>query len=109
MSAQLLGMTPVDGANGAEFASTAVREGVQGHNPINGFASAEAVYRSVSTLCDMLPPHIQKQLAVCFEWAREGIARQTSEDKVSPELQGLHAAYGYARDVMLATARKRSP
>ena len=109
MSAQRWGMTPAHGANGAEFASTAVREAVQGHDPINGFASAEAVYRSVSTLCDLLPPDTQKQLAVCFEWAREGIARQTSEDEVSSELEGLHAAYGYARDVMLATARKRSP
>lgn len=102
-------MRTTDGANGAEFASTAVRESVQGHHTIDGIASAEAVYRSVSTLCDLLPPHIQKQLAVCFEWAREGIARQTSEDKVSPQLEGLHAAYAYARDVMLATASKRSP
>ena len=109
MSAQRLDMRTTDGANGAEFASTAVREGVQGHDPIHAFTSAEAVYRSVSTLCDLLPPDTQKQLAVCFEWAREGISRQTSEDRVSPELEGLHAAYGYARDVILATARKRSP
>lgn len=67
--------------------------------------SAEAVYRSVAALRDLLPTEVQKQLAVCFEWAREGIARQTAGE-ISPELQALHAAYAYARDVMLETAKK---
>ncbi len=67
--------------------------------------SAEAVYRSVATLRDSLPPDAQKQLAVCFEWARQGIARQTA-GAVSPELRVLHEAYGYARDVMLEATKK---
>lgn len=110
MSAQRLGTTPFDGANGAEFASTAVRGIVQGDHATGCIACAETVYRSVSTLRDLLSPDTRKQLALCFEWAREGIARQTADDgEVSPELEGLHAAYGYARDVMLASVTKRNP
>ena len=69
----------------------------------NGFESAERVYRAVSSLRDLLPPEAQQQLAVCFEWAREGIVRQTNA-AVAPELEALHAAYAYARDAMLEAA-----
>ena len=65
---------------------------------------AETVYRSVATLRDLLPPRAQQGLAVCFEWAREGIVRR-STGELSPDLRALHAAYGYARDVMLETAK----
>src|SRR5262245_4136776 len=71
----------------------------------SGHESAEAVYRIVVWLRDQLPADAQKQLAVCFEWAREGIVRQTTGD-VSEELKALHAAYTYARDLMLDSARK---
>ena len=69
---------------------------------------AEAVYRSVATLRDTLPPAGHKELAVCFEWARQGIARQTAGG-LSPELEVLYAAYCYARDVMLEAAKKSGP
>jgi hypothetical protein len=71
----------------------------------DGHSSAEAIYRTVVWLRDQLPADAQQQLAVCFEWAREGIARQ-SAGEISAELQALHAAYTYARDVMLVRAKK---
>ena len=70
-----------------------------------GHSSAEAVYRTVVWLRDQLSADAQIQLAVCFEWAREGIARQ-SAGEITKELQALHAAYSYARDVMLARSGK---
>ncbi|HSC07877.1 MAG TPA: hypothetical protein VLD59_13715 [Steroidobacteraceae bacterium] len=68
---------------------------------ISGFESAEGVYRAVTSLRDLLTADAQQQLAVCFEWAREGIARQGD---TAPELDALQAAYAYARDVMLEAA-----
>ena len=73
--------------------------------PAGGFESAELVYRTVVPLRDLLPPAAQQQLAVCFEWAREGIVRQTAGE-VSGELAALHAAYAYARDAMLEAAKR---
>ena len=66
------------------------------------------VLRALGTvvwLRDQLPADAQMQLAVCFEWAREGIGRQ-SAGEITKELQALHAAYTYARDVMLARSGK---
>lgn len=74
----------------------------------SGFESAELVYRAVTPLRDLLPSETQQQLAVCFEWAREGIVRQTHAE-VSPDLEALHAAYAYARDAMLDAAKRRLP
>jgi hypothetical protein len=71
----------------------------------SGHDSAEALYRAVVWLRDQLPAEAQTQLALCFEWAREGIARQSTGD-LSAELKALHAAYTYARDVMMASARR---
>ena len=71
----------------------------------DGYSSAEAVYRTVRWLRDQLPADAQTQLAVSFEWAREGIVRQ-APGEISEELKALHAAYTYARDVMLARAEK---
>jgi hypothetical protein len=85
----------------------ATGDGAPQTTPGNGFESAERVYRAVTSLRDLLPPEAQQQLAVCFEWAREGIARQTNA-AVSPDLEALHAAYAYARDAMLEAAG-RSP
>lgn len=65
---------------------------------ISGFESAEGVYRAVSSLRDLLSADAQQQLAVCFEWAREGIVRQ---GHTAPDLDALQAAYAYARDAML--------
>lgn len=105
MSADDLDTTAIRQMDRDNLESTGMRKALVENAQVNGFESAEAVYRAVASLRDLLPPDAQKQVAVCFEWAREGIARQTAE-RVSPELEALHAAYGYARDVMLAAARK---
>lgn len=89
----------------ASLDATGVRRALVAEAQAGGHESAEALYRAVASLRDLLSPEAQIQLAACFEWAREGIARQTSGE-VSPELKALHAAYAYARDVMLATAGK---
>jgi hypothetical protein len=70
----------------------------------NGDESAERVYRAIPALRD-LPPVVQHQLAVALEWAREGITRQQGE--ISPDLEALHAAYGHARDALLAALRRK--
>lgn len=88
-----------------DLEATAMRKALVSDAQAAGHESAEALYRSVVSLRDLLPAETQTDLAVCFEWAREGIARQTSGE-ISCELQALHAAYAYARDVMLATATK---
>jgi hypothetical protein len=68
-----------------------------------GYESAEAVYRS---LRDQLTPETHRQLAVCFEWAREGIASRTP-DEVSLALRAVHAASAYACYIMLYAAKER--
>src|SRR5262245_11512208 len=85
--------------------SSGVRKARLAEAKASGHSSAEAVYRTVVWLRDQLPADAQIQLAVCFEWAREGIARQTSGE-ITRELQALHSAYTYARDVMLTRSRK---
>jgi hypothetical protein len=87
--------------------SSAVRKARLAAAKAEGHSSAEAVYRTVVWLRDQLPADAQMQLAVCFEWAREGIARQ-SAGEITQELQALHAAYSYARDVMLARGGRGS-
>ena len=87
--------------------ASGVRKALLADARASGNESAEAVYRSVVWLRDRLPPETQKQLAVCFEWAREGIAQQTL-DEISADLKALHAAYAYARDVMLDAAKNNS-
>ncbi|HEY4645030.1 MAG TPA: hypothetical protein VIH25_02000 [Steroidobacteraceae bacterium] len=87
-----------------DLESSGVRNALTENGQASGHERAEAVYRSVAPLRDLLPPDAQKQLAICFEWAREGIAHHTAGE-VSPELSALHAAYGYARDVMLETTK----
>jgi hypothetical protein len=86
-----------------DLASTGVRKGLEESAQERGHGGAERVYRSVATLRDCLRPEAQQGLAVCFEWAREGIVRHAAGE-LSEELKALHAAYGYARDVMLETA-----
>ncbi|HJS21346.1 MAG TPA: hypothetical protein VJ764_01710 [Steroidobacteraceae bacterium] len=88
-----------------EVDSTGRRKRLVAEAQASGYESAEAVYRTVLWLRDRLPAEAQTQLAVCFEWAREGLVLQ-SAGEVSEELKALHAAYGYARDVMVAAARK---
>lgn len=68
---------------------------------------AEGVYRAVAPLRDQLPADAQKHLAAVFEWAREGIHRQIESNR-TPELEALHAAYTYARDVLIAAVQKAS-
>lgn len=111
---ELDGTTELDGT--AELDTTAVLRMIRGDlassdapNALTerqrpSYEGAETVYRSVATLRDFLPPKAQQGLAICFEWAREGIVRR-STGELSPELKALHAAYGYARDVMLETAK----
>jgi hypothetical protein len=67
------------------------------------YESADTLYRLVPLLRELLPREAKRQLAVAFEWAREGIVKQGA---TTPELEALHAAYGYARDVMLAALEK---
>jgi hypothetical protein len=87
-----------------DLASTGARKALEESAQARGYEGAEIVYRSVATLRDCLRPEAQEGLAVCFEWAREGIVRRTTGD-LAPELKARHAAYGYARDVMLETAK----
>ena len=67
--------------------------------------SAEAVYRSVELLRNLLPTSVQRELAICFEWARQGIAQRMANGG-SPELEALGAAYSFARDEMLAAVKE---
>ncbi len=85
--------------------ATAVRRGLTAEAFI-AQEGAEALCRSVDSLRDVLSMEAQKQLALAFEWAREGIARQAGENR-STELEALHAAYSYARDVLLESVRKK--
>jgi hypothetical protein len=74
----------------------------------NNQEGAERIYRSVAELRDLLPPETQKCLAAIFEWAREGIRHQNDVNS-TPELEALHGAVSYARDVLVETARRREP
>lgn len=86
--------------------TTAVRRVLTMQAHVEGHERAEAVYRSVAALRDLLPAAAQTQMAIAFEWARKGIAGQGVR---SSELDALDAAYTYARDVMLVSARKKLP
>jgi hypothetical protein len=88
-----------------DLAATGVRKALEESAQARGHETAEAVYRTVATLRDSLRPQEQEGLAVCFEWARAGIVGQASGE-LPAELKALHAAYGYARDVMLETAQR---
>ncbi len=66
---------------------------------------AEQIYRCVAALRDHLPPDAQKCLAAIMEWAREGLTHQNETNR-TPELESMHAAVTYARDVLVETARK---
>jgi hypothetical protein len=90
----------------SDIDSSGVRRALVLEAQERGFDSAEAVYRAVASLRDFLPGPAKKQLAVAFEWAREGINRQTSQNHRPAELEALYAAYGYARDVLLASIAK---
>jgi hypothetical protein len=74
----------------------------------NNQEGAEQIYRSVAELRDLLRPETQKCVAAILEWAREGIRYQCQVNN-TPELEALHAAVGYARDVLVETARRREP
>lgn len=89
----------------SDIDSSGVRRALVLEAQERGFDSAEAVYRAVASLRDFLPGPAKKQLAVAFEWAREGINRQTPANRPA-ELEALYAAYGYARDVLLASIAK---
>jgi hypothetical protein len=69
---------------------------------------AEQIYRCVAPLRDLLPPESQRCVAAILEWAREGIRYQNQVNS-TPELDALHAAVSYARDVLVETARRREP
>src|SRR4249920_2629124 len=65
--------------------------------------TAEAVYRSVELLRNLLPTSVQRELAISFEWARLAIdQRMPSGASPEPELEALAAAYAFARDEMRA-------
>src|SRR5882672_10826082 len=63
--------------------------------------TAEAVYRAVELLRNLLPSSVQRELAICFEWARLAIDQRMASE-ASPELEALRAAYAFARDEMRA-------
>ena len=67
------------------------------------YQGAERVYRSVPTLRDGLPSDVQMQVALMLEWARVGLDWQISQQS-TPELVALHAAYTYARDVLIGSS-----
>ena len=101
-----LDSTAVHRVKHEELDASAVRKARIAQSHAAGHESAEAVYRTVVWLRDQLPLDAQTQLAVCFEWAREGIARQ-NPGEISEELKALHAAYTYARDLMVDSVNKR--
>ena len=67
--------------------------------------TAEAVYRSVESLRNLLPASVQRELAICFEWARQAIDRAIASG-ASPELETLSAAYAFARDEMRTAVKE---
>jgi len=67
--------------------------------------SAEPVYRAVEMLKNLLPTSVQRELAVCFEWARQAIDQRMASG-ATPELEALRAAYAFARDEMRAAVRE---
>lgn len=79
--------------------STGVRRSLEIGAREEGFRNAESVYRAVAALRDLLPEEARRQVVVMLEWAREGITRQKPDS--TGELQALHAAYTYARDVLI--------
>jgi hypothetical protein len=103
-----LASTAVHRVKHQELDASGVRKARIAQAHASGHEGAEAVYRTVVWLRDQLPLDAQTQLAVCFEWAREGITRQSSGE-ISEDLKALHAAYTYARDLMVESVRKRGP
>ena len=88
-----------------DLSSTGVRRALLEAAQEQQQEGAEGIYRAVAPLRDLLPPDAQKHLASVFEWAREGINRQLEIER-SADLQALHAACTYARDVLVATVRR---
>lgn len=80
--------------------STGVRRALEVGAREEGFRNAESVYRAVAALRDLLPEEARRQVVVMLEWAREGITSQKADS--NGELQALHAAYTYARDVLIS-------
>ena len=104
MSTHALDTAGVQGSNGEEEELVSRKAPEERAAAMVGDESAEAVYRS---LRDQLTPETHRQLAVCFEWAREGIASQTPPGEASLAMRALHAASAYARYIMLYTAKER--
>jgi len=90
-----------------ELDSTGARRALVESAHENQHERAEGIYRAVAPLRDLLPVEAQKHMASVFEWAREGLRRQIEAD-ATPELEALHAACTYARDVLVATIEKRA-
>jgi len=80
-----------------------VRRALEAGAREEGFRNAESVYRAVAALRDLLPEEARRQMVVMLEWAREGITRQKPD--TTGELQALHAAYTYARDVLIGAVK----
>jgi hypothetical protein len=91
-----------------EIDETVIRRALVLDAQQNHQEGAEQIYRCVAPLRDLLPPDAQKWVVAIFEWAREGI-RHHNQTQSSSELEALHAAMGYARDVLLETARRGKP
>jgi hypothetical protein len=70
--------------------------------------SAGAVYHSIDLLKNLLPASVQRHLAVCYEWARQGVVHQMAGGR-STDLETLEAAYAFARDELRVAAREGEP
>jgi len=66
---------------------------------------AEQIYRCVASLRDVLPTEAQKCLAAVFEWALEGINRESLLNR-APDIEALRAAMSYARDVLVEATKQ---
>lgn len=96
-------MSPNPNMNNNDTEATGERRALESAANKDGFRNAESVYRAVAALRDLLPEEARRQVVVMLEWAREGIARQNIDS--TAELAALHAAYTYARDVLIETRK----
>ncbi|NJM91575.1 MAG: hypothetical protein HC861_01920 [Rhodospirillaceae bacterium] len=93
--------------NPQDIDGTGIRRALVENAHLNRQEGAEGIYRAVAPLRDLLPTDAQVHLAALLEWAREGMSRQIEEEPTA-DLQAMHAACSYARDVLLEAVRRKS-
>jgi hypothetical protein len=87
--------------------ATSVRRALVVDRRKNKREGAEGIYRTAGQLRDVLPTDGHRDVALMLEWAIEGIRRQIEVNR-TPQLEALHEAYAYARDVLVAMLRKNT-